>query len=236
MSLIDTYKNNIKRKKDEEIRLNKEKTRYLSDKTNKSSKIISAKQSINRTKSETTIKSKLREIDRYEKEIQLLEKKISDIDKRLVNKQKEIIDEEKKLQREQLRIDKKNELEQKRNSDILYSKIQNIDNRQNFLQDEVNKLKESKEKITILFLASNPRCKYKDEIGNIIEQQKLDLDKEAREIKEAITKSLKRDSIDFQTRWATRVQDLFQAINETNPTIIHFSGHGTTKRRTSVSR
>ena len=56
----------------------------------------------------------------------------------------------------------------------------------------------------------------------------LDLDKEAREIKEAISKSLNRDSIDFQTRWATRVQDLFQAINETNPTMIHFSGHGTT--------
>ena len=42
-----------------------------------------------------------------------------------------------------------------------------------------------------------------DEYGDLKEKQKLDLDKEAREIKEAISKSLNRDSIDFQTRWAT---------------------------------
>ena len=67
MSLIDTYRNNIKRKKDEEMRLNNEKTKYLSDKANKNSRIISAKQAIGRTKSQSTIKSKIREIDRYEK-------------------------------------------------------------------------------------------------------------------------------------------------------------------------
>lgn len=228
MSLIDTYRNNIKRKKDEEMRLNNEKTKYLSDKANKNSRIISAKQAIGRTKSQSTIKSKIREIDRYEKEMQVIEKKIADIDKKIVRKRKEIIDEEKKLQREELKEDRKNELEQRRSAERLNSKIQDIGNKQEFLQKEVNKLKESKKKIVILFLASNPKCIYRDENGVLKEQPKLDLDKEAREIKEAISKSLNRDSIDFQTRWATRVQDLFQAINETNPTIIHFSGHGTT--------
>ena len=110
---------------------------------------------------------------------------------------------------------------------MINNTIKDINNRQNILQNEIKKLKESKSKIVILFLASNPKLKYRDENGFEWQQQKLDLDKEAREIKEAITKSLNRDSIDFQTRWATRVQDLFQAINETNPTIIHFSGHGT---------
>lgn len=229
MSLMDTYRNNIKRKKDEEIRLNNEKTKYLSDKANKNSKIVSAKQAINRTKSESTIKSKIRDIDRYEKEVQTIEKKIAEVDKKIVRKRKEIIEEEKKLQREEIKADRKNEMEQRRNNERLNLKIQDIGNRQDFLQKEVNKLKESKKKIVILFLASNPKCIYRDENGEIKEQQKLDLDKEAREIKEAITKSLNRDSIDFQTRWATRVQDLFQAINETNPTIIHFSGHGTQK-------
>ena len=46
MSLIDTYRNNIKRKKDEEMRLNNEKTKYLSDKANKNSRIISAKRDL----------------------------------------------------------------------------------------------------------------------------------------------------------------------------------------------
>ena len=60
MSLVNTYRNNIKRKKEEEIRLNNEKTRYLSDKANKTSKVMSAKQAMSRTKSESTIKSKIR--------------------------------------------------------------------------------------------------------------------------------------------------------------------------------
>lgn len=227
MSLVTIYQNNIRRKKDEEIRLTKERARYVSDRANKSSKIVSSKQSISRTKSQSTIQSKIREIERYEKEIQTLEKKISDIDKKIASKTKEIADEEQKLHREQLREDRKQELEQKRKSEIINNTIKDINNKQNILQNEITKLKESKSKIVILFLASNPKLKYIDENGAEWQQQKLDLDKEAREIKEAITQSVNRDSIDFQTRWATRVQDLFQAINETNPTIIHFSGHGT---------
>ena len=89
--------------------------------------------------------------------------------------------------------------------------------------EEIKKLKQPKEKINILFLGANPDIILKD--GS--EQSKLKLDKEAREIKEAITKSLNRDSINLETRWAVRTSDLFQAINEVNPTIIHFSGHGT---------
>ena len=98
---------------------------------------------------------------------------------------------------------------------------------QNNLIKEVNKLKEAKEKINILFIASNPDIEFIDDDGNSVQQQKLKLEKEAREIHESIQKSLKRDSISFETRWATRVTDLLQFINEVNPTILHFSGHGT---------
>lgn len=41
-----------------------------------------------------------------------------------------------------------------------------------------------------------------------------------------IRKSKHRDAVSFETRWATRALDVIQAINEKNPTIIHFSGHG----------
>ena len=59
------------------------------------------------------------------------------------------------------------------------------------------------------------------------DQMKLRQDKEAREIKDALTRSKHRDSVVLEDRWAVRTEDLFQAINETEPTIIHFSGHGT---------
>jgi len=227
MSSSNIYQNNIKRKKEEKIRLTKERAKYISERANKIAKIIYAKQIINRTKSQSTIQSKIKEINRCEKDLQSIDKKVSEIDKKIANKNKEITDQEQKLQKEKLREERQGELNQKRQAKMVETKINDIRIKQNILQTEVEKLKESKNKIVILFLASNPKCIYANDNGEKIEQPKLDLEKEAREIKEAITKSLNRDSIDFQTRWATRVQDLFQAINETNPTIIHFSGHGT---------
>lgn len=69
--------------------------------------------------------------------------------------------------------------------------------------------------LTILFLASNPH-----------ESTRLRLDKEFREIEEKIRLSNNRDQLKLVSKWAVRTSDLFQAINEFEPDIIHFSGHG----------
>lgn len=74
------------------------------------------------------------------------------------------------------------------------------------------------DKLTILFLAANPQ-----------DTQKLALDQEVRSITEAIRKSEGRDRIEFFSRWAVQSLDILQAINETDPEIIHFSGHGSEK-------
>jgi len=74
------------------------------------------------------------------------------------------------------------------------------------------------DKLTILFLAANPQ-----------DTQKLSLDQEVRSITEAIRKSEGRDGIEFFSRWAVQSLDILQAINETDPEIIHFSGHGSEK-------
>jgi hypothetical protein len=71
------------------------------------------------------------------------------------------------------------------------------------------------DKMTVLFMAADA-----------VKAVPLDLDDEARAIQENIRKSAYRDSIDFVTRWAVRPLDILQAINETEPEIIHFSGHG----------
>lgn len=151
------------------------------------------------------------------------QKRISDIDSKIARKEKELANEEKKLLLEQEKSRKKHDNELNSN----YSQLQNDINIQKYntalLSEEIKKMKSPKEKINILFLGANPDIIHQD--GT--EQSKLKLDKEAREIKESLTKSLNRDSINFETRWAVRTSDLFQAINEVNPTIIHFSGHGT---------
>lgn len=70
-------------------------------------------------------------------------------------------------------------------------------------------------RITLLFLAAEPT-----DAGRIA------LDEEARDIQQKLRAADHRDAIDFQTRWAVRPDDLLQALNETRPTIVHFSGHG----------
>jgi hypothetical protein len=70
------------------------------------------------------------------------------------------------------------------------------------------------DKIKILFLAANP--------GG----SQLQLDREAREITAKIRAAEHRDSLELITRWAVRPDDLQQALLETKPHVLHFSGHG----------
>lgn len=69
--------------------------------------------------------------------------------------------------------------------------------------------------ISILFLAANP-----------FSTTRLALDEEARAIELNLSRSAHRDSFDFRTRWAVRPDDVLGALNEFQPTIVHFSGHG----------
>ncbi|PLZ93804.1 CHAT domain-containing protein [Fischerella muscicola CCMEE 5323] len=54
----------------------------------------------------------------------------------------------------------------------------------------------------------------------------LRLDKEIREIEEAIRRSVRRDLFEIRVRTAVRPQDIRRAIAEEQPQIVHFCGHG----------
>ena len=116
------------------------------------------------------------------------EKKVADYDKRIATKEKELCNEELKLQKEQDRENRN--IENTRNKEIVninnkveYQRLKQIE-----LDNEIKKLKSSKEKINILFIASNPDIIFTDEEGVLREQQRLSLDKEARDIEESIQK------------------------------------------------
>lgn len=223
MSLETTYSNSVRRKKEELIKLRNDRAKYTKKLSDAAQRILRAEQQLKNTKSPTIIKSKKNEINRESKKKNEAEKKISECDTKISRKEKELANEEKKLLREQEKSRKKRDIELNNNYSQLQNDIKIQKDNTTLLSEEIKKMKEPKEKINILFLGANPDIILSDET----EQSKLKLDKEAREIKEAITKSLNRDSINFETRWAVRTSDLFQAINEVNPTIIHFSGHGT---------
>lgn len=222
MPMIDTYRNNVSRKRTELSKLSSDRAKESAKKAQQKQKIISATNSINRTNSQSTIRSKRSEIERAEKEIASIDKKIADLDRKIAQKETEIANEEKKVRTEEDKIRKKQEQEdkkrQKDNEKTLKEINQAISMQQRMqfdMQKDIDQLKAVPEKITVLFFATNPKG-----------TSQLRLDEEARTIQEMIRKSEHRDSISFETRWAVRPLDILQAINEINPDVVHFSGHG----------
>ena len=223
MALIDSYRTTLLQKRDELAKLNQDLAREQAKVAPLQQKIISAKSAIGRTKSESTIKSKLSEIDRANKSIMDIQKKCSSIQAKIAQKEKEYTTADKNYRNEEAKLNKKAADEGKkriqqaaRQSAAMEQAIRRQEQLQAQMQREIDSIKALPEKITVLFLAANP-----------IDTPQLRLDEEARSIHEKLRLSEHRDSIQFESRWATRASDILQAINETNPTIVHFSGHGT---------
>jgi hypothetical protein len=67
----------------------------------------------------------------------------------------------------------------------------------------------------ILFLAADPSA-----------TSRLALDEECAAIELELRMTEGRDDFDFRSRWAVSVDDVMRSLNELQPTVIHFSGHG----------
>ncbi|MEW5925935.1 MAG: CHAT domain-containing protein [Gemmatimonadota bacterium] len=74
---------------------------------------------------------------------------------------------------------------------------------------------------TVLFFAADPNSAPPRGGAS-----RLLLDVEVREIRHKVRTARYRDDLVLDTRWATRTDDLLLALNETNPQVVHFSGHG----------
>ncbi len=72
-------------------------------------------------------------------------------------------------------------------------------------------------KHTILFLAANP-----------LDTDRLALDEECAAIERELRMTSGRDDFDFRSKWAVSVDELMRHLNELQPAILHFSGHGST--------
>lgn len=204
IALSDKHLRSIFRKKKELSRLQSNKASEMKKVVEKQCKATSARNSILNRRGE-----------RVSKELITMNKKIADIEAKIARKEKEISAVEKKLQRE-------NERKWKVKKQAENKKIKEEKKHMKEMQSTINQthrlienLKNIPEKITVLFMASNP-----------LDEQSLRLDEEAREIELMIRKSEHRDSVCFVTKWAVRPLDILQAINEVQPTVIHFSGHG----------
>ncbi|ELS01096.1 hypothetical protein Xen7305DRAFT_00007970 [Xenococcus sp. PCC 7305] len=76
----------------------------------------------------------------------------------------------------------------------------------------------------ILFLAANPQS-----------TERLNLEKEAREIEEALQISKLSQEFELIQKWEVRPRDFRRALLKFNPNIVHFSGHGKGKAGLVIS-
>lgn len=172
--------------------------------------------------STSTAASKMREYERYQRDIADVHKKVSGYEDRISREQQKLADAQKELSKEEDRLLQKRIREDEQWARVTQQRLQDMSSRlvkhdslHRDTMSAIERLSQLPEKITVLFLASNP-----------VDQPQLRLDAEAREIVEMIRKSKHRDSVRFESRWAVQPLDVLQAINEHNPQIVHFSGHG----------
>ncbi|VVQ35509.1 hypothetical protein PS943_04381 [Pseudomonas fluorescens] len=192
-----------------------------------------------RTTSLPTIKAKQRDADRYASDHAKAMAEVAKFDGKIASEQKKQLDAQHRLDQEAARHKKKYLADQKKNE--AESKKQALAQRR---EDQAHELRMRKvdaglarheilhaqtalqlqilqtlpERITVLFFSADPGRSTSNALA---------LDEEVRLIERNIRLSKHRDAIDFQTRWAARPSDILQAINELEPTVVHFSGHGT---------
>jgi hypothetical protein len=70
-------------------------------------------------------------------------------------------------------------------------------------------------KHVILFLAANPQ-----------RTSRLALDEECAAIERELRSTEARNDFDFRSKWAVSIDEMMRHLNELQPTIVHFSGHG----------
>lgn len=218
----DYYRRETLRYQQEIARLQREKGSLAGRVAEAHKKANNASQSAARASSPSSASSYLREAQRAHDDVAREQKKLADIEDKIGREQGRLNDALKNQAREEEREQKDRQREDERrlrqNEDRMRQMAGKL-TRHDVLHQQtlsaLDRLGQLPEKIVVLFMASNP-----------LDQAALRLDEEARAIAEMIRKSAHRDAVRFESCWAVRPLDVLQAINEHQPRIIHFSGHG----------
>jgi hypothetical protein len=217
----DLYRNKLIRLQKKKADLEKEKGRETKALEKLNSEIAKAQKEMLRTKSDATRRSKARQIESKTKGAVKAQERLAKIESDLAKNISERSSVQKQLDRAVEQRRKKEEAQQKRRQadQMRHEKAVTREVReQNRLYSErltAGQLRGLPEKIKVLFLAADP-----------LDGQRLRLDREVRDISERLRMAEYRDSVELESRWAVRPSDLFQALNEVKPRVVHFSGHG----------
>jgi hypothetical protein len=218
----DYYRRQALQHQQEIARLQREKGSAAGRVADAQRKANSATQSASRASSLSSANSYLRDAQRYQEEVAREQKKIADIEDKIAREQGRLNDastnqarDEEREQKDRQREEERRLRDSEQRMRHITSKLTHHDVLHQHTLSALERLAQLPERIVVLFMASNP-----------LDQPQLRLDEEARAIAEMIRKSEHRDAVKFESCWAVRPLDLLQAINEFQPRIVHFSGHG----------
>lgn len=217
----DMYRNKLIRLQKKKADLEEEKGREAKKLEKLNSEIAKAQKEIHRTKSDAIRRSKTRLMESKSKNAVKSQEKLAKIESDLAKNLSDQASAQKQLDRAVEQRRKKDETREKmrradrmRHERAVTREIQ----QQNRLYSErltTEQLRMLPEKIKVLFFAADP-----------LEDNRLRLDREVRNVSERLKMSEYRDSVELESRWAGRPNDLLQALNEVKPRVVHFSGHG----------
>jgi hypothetical protein len=219
---IDSCRRDVQRHQQEIARLQQEKAREAGRAADETKRANSNAESASRASSVSIAQSRLRDVQRHQDAAVRHQQKVAEIETRIAREHDRLIDAQRRLQsaeeqessrriREQERVARQHEQRMR----TITSTLSAHERLHEVASAAINKLSHLPERISVLFFAANP-----------LNQQQLRLDEEVRVIGEMIRKSEHRDAVQLESRWAVRPLDVLQAINECQPRIIHFSGHG----------
>lgn len=180
--------------------------------------------SITKYTTASSVQSKQRQIESKEKELAKVEEQLGALLKQQASNFDDLTRYTQNKERAEAQDQKKLDAEAKKRRDEELRHAQDVTReieKQRRLHGDLSRshlvidLAKLPTKITVLFLAANPR-----------DLRQLGLDEEIRLIGEKLRAADYRDSVELVSRWAVRSSDLLQALNETKPHIVHFSGHG----------
>lgn len=211
----DYYRRQIESAQREIERLQREKSRETGKLATLSKKVADATRAAGRSSSVSTATTKLRDIERHQGDKASVEKHIADLERRIGQQQAKVHDAEAGLAKAQMYLARSRDQRAATFVSETTKALNTIDGTLASHGDAIRKLSSLPERIVVLFLAANP-----------IDQEQLRLDEEARAIAEMIRKAKHRDAVELRSCWAVRPMDVLQAINESRPTVVHFSGHG----------
>lgn len=203
-------------------RLQQEKSREAAKVADESKKANSAAEAASKASNLSMMQSKQRDSQRHREAAARHQRTIADIEAKISREQSQLNSSQSRLvaarsQEERRRTQHQTRVEhdQDRRMTVISGRLGQLDQLHRVAIAALERLQHLPERITVLLLAANP-----------LDQIQLRLDEEVRAISEMIRKSEHRDAVRLESRWAVRPLDMLQAINECQPRIVHFSGHG----------